>query len=470
MTTRSIADLPAPRGLPLLGNALQLKPQTMHLQLEAWARELGPMYRIRVGPKRAAVITDMELAQQAMRDRPETFRRLRAFEPVAKELGMHFLFTAEGEMWKRQRRLWMASLNAQQLKPFHEGLAAVTRRLLRRWQRAADRGESLDVLAELMRYTVDVTMLFAMGVDANTLEQGEDVIQRHLGEIFRALGRRLFVPFPYWHYIRLPADRRVERALVAVRTEVQRLIEVAKSRMDADPARRAAPSCLLEALLVAREQDGEGFSDDDVYANTIGALLAGEDTTANTLCWMVHYLSLHADIFSGARAEADALLGTYTGEDASAVAGVERFPAYLPCVDGTMNEVLRLRPIGPFFFLSAQRDTVLGDLALPAGSDVILLTRQAAGCAPEASPAPHFAPAEQANAAPGRAPTMPFGFGPRLCPGRNLAIAEMRSVALMLARNFELESVPGPGPVQERALFTIGPANVRVRLRRRAAA
>lgn len=473
-TLRQVRDLPGPRGLPLLGNVRQLRPmENLHLRLESWALEFGPMYRFRIGRRDIAVITDLELAHQALRDRPEGFRRLRAFEPVVAEMGFDFLFTSEGERWKRQRRLWMASLNAQQLRPFNEGLAQVTRRLMRRWQQAADTGSSVDVLSELMRYTVDVTMLFAMGVDANTLEQGDDVIQRHLNHVFPALGRRMIAPFPYWRYVRLAADRAVDRALVAVRAEVQKLIEIAKQRLADDPQRKQAPSCLLESLLVARERDGEAFTDDDVFANTIGALLAGEDTTANTLCWMVHYLTVEPDVFAGARAEADALLGPWReGDEADAVPSADRFPAYLRHVDGTMNEVMRLRPIAPFLFLSALRDTVLGNLKLPAGTDVVLLLRAAAGSAPGSSPAPAFAiPPEHAAGpdGPGRAATLPFGYGPRMCPGRNLAIAEMRSVILMLARNFELEAVPGTAPVAEKVQFTMMPTNVRARLRRRVA-
>ena len=62
---------------------------------------------------------------------------------------------------------------------------------------------------------------------------------------------------------------------------------------------------------------------------------------------------------------------------------------------------------------------------------------------------------------------MPFGYGPRMCPGRNLALAEMRSVALMMARHFTLEAVPQAQPVTEVISFTLVPDNLRVRFRRR---
>lgn len=55
---RSVDMLPGPRGLPLFGNALQIKSHQMHLQLEAWARQFGPYYQLRLGPRRIMVVAD----------------------------------------------------------------------------------------------------------------------------------------------------------------------------------------------------------------------------------------------------------------------------------------------------------------------------------------------------------------------------------------------------------------------------
>ncbi|MDE0049650.1 MAG: cytochrome P450 [Rhodospirillales bacterium] len=61
---------------------------------------------------------------------------------------------------------------------------------------------------------------------------------------------------------------------------------------------------------------------------------------------------------------------------------------------------------------------------------------------------------------------VPFWAAPRLRLGRHLALLEIRTVLAMLYRNFEVEPVPGP-PVEERLAFTMVPANLSVRLKRR---
>lgn len=469
---RRIEDLPRPRGVPLLGNALQLDPPRLHLKLEEWAQELGPLYRVAAAHRQFLVVSEMDAIHQVLRDRPEGFSRMRSYEPAAIEMGFNGVFSSEGEPWRRQRKVWMASLNAQQLRGFHVQLAEITQRLLRRWQRAADRGDALDVVAELMRYTVDVTMRFALGHEANTLEQDEDIIQRHLNQIFPALARRIAAPVPYWRWIRLPADRALDRAIVALRGAVDQLIAKARERLQDDPARREAPSCFLEALLVARERDPESLSEQDVFANAVTVLLGGEDTTATTLSWLIHHCCEHPEIYPRLRAEADALLAA--APDNGGIPMADRFPAYLEHTDGALNETLRLKPIAPVYGLTSRRDAVLAGVRVPAGTDLFLLPRAASGNAPSSTPEPRFDPVaaheatDPALRGPGRAATLPFGFGPRMCPGRNLALAELRTVTLMLAHHFDLEAVPGAAPVSELFSFTVVPQHLRVRLHRRA--
>jgi cytochrome P450 len=456
---RTLDDLPGPDGLPLLGNAHQLPAEHLHEVLEGWSRQYGSMYAIRLGARRAVVTSDPQQCQQVLRERPDTFSRLSTMEPVAIELGMNGLFSSEGERWRRLRRIWIAALNAAQIRPFFPQLTEVTARLLRRWQRAAATGEAVDAQADLMRYTVDVTMRFSLGHDANTLETDGDVIQEDLHPVMAAMGRRARAPFPYWRYVKLPADRELDRAVAKLRRSVGALIEQARARLAADPALAQRPRNLLEALLVTRDDDGSPLTDEDIFGNTMTVLLAGEDTTANTLAWMMHYLALHPAAQQKLRAEADALLG-----DAPLWTRLEQGES-MRYVEALMSEALRLKPVAPFFLMTALADTQLGDVVVPKGTGVILLARRLAEAqfdrASEFDPERWLALSPHAYA---QKPPMPFGGFARVCPGHNLAVTEIRSVATMLARHFDLAPAPGPGPVAEHLVFTLQPMNLRVRL------
>jgi hypothetical protein len=80
---RTLSDLPSPRGLPLLGNALQFDVPRLHLILEEWAEECGSVFTIGLGPKRIFVCSDADLLQTALRERPDGYRR---FSPSRRSL------------------------------------------------------------------------------------------------------------------------------------------------------------------------------------------------------------------------------------------------------------------------------------------------------------------------------------------------------------------------------------------------
>lgn len=64
---------------------------------------------------------------------------------------------------------------------------------------------------------------------------------------------------------------------------------------------------------------------------------------------------------------------------------------------------------------------------------------------------------------------MPFGSGPRLCPGRYLALLEIKLAMAMLLSRFEIETVDTPdgSEAQEVMAFTMNPVGLRMRLRER---
>lgn len=461
---RRIADLPGPRGLPILGNLLQIEPERIHLVLEGWARQYGSLFTIRLGPKPALVVSDVKLTEPMLRDRPQTFRRPSPMTTVFGELGMKGVFTAEGEAWRWQRRLAMEALSQRHLRGFYPVLKTVAERLLRRFERAADTGRELDLAAEFKLFTVDVTMLLVFGHDVNTLEQeGGDVIQNQLEHIFPLLNRRLIALFPYWRYFKLPSDRRLTRALHKVSDWLEARIAESRARLASDPQRGEQPANFIEAMICSRNAEGEPFGNDVLLGNALTMLLAGEDTTAYTIAWAVHHLCDAPGATAALQRECDDTLGA------------ERVPAELEqtaslrYASAVANEAMRLRPVAPMVFLESNHDTAVGDVALPRGSLAILLTRLSALDGAHFADPQAFKPERWIEGDKPHDPSasLPFGSGPRICPGRSLALLEMRVVLSTIYRSFVVERVGRSEDVSELHSFTMMPRGLRVRLRRR---
>lgn len=480
---QTLRDLPGPSALPLLGNALQIKIDTIHRTLEQWAAKYGPIYKFHLGPKPVVVISDVMLNDQILRARPNRFRRIGAIESIFKEMGMHGVFSAEGEEWKHQRKLAMQALSTKYLRNFYPTLAKVIERLQNRWSKAAQMDTTFDVQKDFMRMTVDVTTNLAFGYDMNTLENDGDVIQGHLERIFPALAQRVNAPVPYWRYLKLPADHKLDHSLAAIHKAVQSFINEARQRMAREPQRLAEPQNFLEAMLALAAEDDQHFTDEEIAGNVFTMLVAGEDTTANTLTWMLYYMCRHPEIQSRMQREIDAVLGDE-----------ERLPTLqdaekLHFIEAVAEETMRLRPVAPLIFLEANEEVLIGNLQLPAGTTLFLATLPGAVDEQNFSDANTFRPERwlQPKTATSGCPFhqtadesttklsnhnrnahIPFGHGPRLCPGRTLAFVEIKLAMAMLCRHFTVSADSDLDAVEEIWAFAMMPNGLHVRLTPRA--
>ena len=461
MTLSSIADLPGPRRLPLLGNAHQLMPTSRaHLAVEEWARRYGSILRFDAGPRRVVAVGDAEAINEILRDRPEGFRRWRDQQAVIEEMGPPGVFVAEGDDWKRQRRLIVTTLNTHYLHRYFGVVRTSTERLRRRLREAAGEGRSLEIADELTSYTVDITSALALGHDLNTLERRDSELQGHIQRVMEMTARRIGAPFPYWRWFRLPADRALDRSLVEMKRAISDFVEAARARMDAEPERYEEPPNLLEGMLAAQKADGT-FSDGDIVGNMITILLADEDTTANTLGWTIWLLASRPDIQARLSDEAHEALG-----DGALPVEYESIEQ-LPYTEAVLRESMRLKDVSPLLLAEPIEETTLCDTRIHAGTRLLLLLRHAsltaAGRSDEFYPERWLEDSDET-----RAPkTLAFGAGPRFCPGRNLAFLEAKAAIATISRDFEWELDPAAGPVREAFKFAMVPEGLRVRLRER---
>ena len=471
---RQFDQLPGPRGLPVVGNLLQIQPDRLHLQMEQWCRDFGPVFKLKLGPRKAVVFGDHSLVQATLRDRPDGFRRTSRLREIVEEMGLPVgVFNATGEAWKRQRRMVMHGFDPAHVRRYFPSLQGVAQRLVGRWQQAAATGTAIDLQADLMRYTVDTIAGLAFGATVNTLETDDDVIQQHLDQIFPAITRRVFAPLPTWRWFPSAADKALQRSLVAVKQAVDGFIAQSRAQLAADPSRRESPHNLLEAMITAADQPDSGIDDSQVAGNVLTMLLAGEDTTANTIAWMIHLLWANPLTLALATEEVRRVCGT---EPLPTLAMVEQ----LDYVEACCHETMRLKPVAPLLPQQALRDATVGGVQITEGMIVFGLMRvdsvseahvpQAAAFEPqrwlggEGKPGN---PGQMASAA--KRISMPFGAGPRICPGRYLALLEMKMAMAVLLQHFDIaavDTIDGQAPA-EQLNFTMTPVGLRMRLRAR---
>jgi len=180
--------------------------------------------------------------------------------------------------------------------------------------------------------------------------------------------------------------------------------------------------------------------------------LAGHATTAETLTWWAWCMAANPKAQATARAEVEHVL-----EGASPTADSLRILRFLT---QTLEETMRLYPVAPLLFTRRLTAPVsLGHWNLPVGT-LVAIPVQVIHHDPRWYPEPlAFLPQRFAPEAPAipRGAFLPFGTGPRVCLGQNLAMAEMTVIAAMILQRFSLSVPHGMLPPQPTMKVTLRP-------------
>jgi cytochrome P450 len=209
---------------------------------------------------------------------------------------------------------------------------------------------------------------------------------------------------------------------------------------------------ILSLLLRARTEEGEALSDRELRDELLTLVLAGHETTANSLAWTWERLVRTPPAYDRLRE------AVRSGDDAEEV------------IEATITEGMRVRPVIP---MVGRRVTVpwrIGDYAVPAGTPIsmsILLLHHREDVYPQ----PHaFRPERWLAHKPGTYEWIPFGGGIRRCLGAALAMAEQRVVLEAMARRLDLEADdPEPERAVHRNVTMIPSRGARVVVRERRA-
>ncbi|WP_330926011.1 cytochrome P450 [Candidatus Sororendozoicomonas aggregata] len=446
MSIHHIDDLPAPPARFPLGHLKTLRQSDMRRQLLEWSKQYRGLYKIRVMHEALVVIGRGTLIQEVLRQHPGAFRRRSTMQSVFQELGINSLLSAEGQ---QQRMLFNPAFSGEHLRAFFPSMSRVTRQLLNKAGHIAQSGNPVDGRWLFTQYTVDMLSNLVFGYDTNTLSGNNDVLRGHLAALFPGLNTRVTSAFPYWHWYKTSKDKKLEQALNTVHVFLeQRITEVKKQVFD-QPTLRKKPENLLQALVVAQEENSDAFSDSSVISNAAAILVAGEDTTSSLLSWLAYLLALHPDIQSAVQEE---LLGL---PDAS----LQQWPLpQTPLLTASIYESMQLKPAPPFIFAEALQDCAVGDLFVPKSTRLVMLSN---AMSPDEG---HFPEPEVFN--PYRwlenrwlekdkctdSQVMPFAIGLGASPDLSLALPEITLSMGRLLEKYTI-SVTDAEPVRERCDF-----------------
>ncbi len=467
---KTLNDLPTPPGFPLVGNMLRLDSSERHHLLDEWVGEYGSMYRFRQGPKKnIVVITDADLQNEVLLERPGRFRRMSTIETVFDEMGIGCVFSAEGDYWRAQRKVVNQMLGLKYQRLFLPTLTHHVTRLQAHWEKAAEQNLAVDVHHDLLRISLDVIVAFIFGQDINSRQNRGEEIHQLLGDIFVTLSRRIHSITPYWRYVKLPVDREVVGTVSQMVAILHEFVAVARQRMSDQPELAEKPTNYLEAILAEKDEtDRPKYSDKEIVGNVLIMLLAGEDAIADVLTWTMYNICAYPEIQQKLQEEVAA-----AQEIEPNLETMEAIDA-LKFTDAVVSETLRMHPADHALFMETDEDVELGGYLIPKGTVIFLLIRFSMqdddnfGLGTEFHPERWLAARNcPFHGAHNRKAFVPFGNGPRGCPGRTLSYLEMKRIVAMICHNFDIQFADGPPTMTEEWGILMTPRGLSVRFTRR---
>jgi cytochrome P450 len=406
--------------------------------LDACVRRHGPLFTLRMPPFDAFVAAtepqDVERVLMGTTTRFEEGAASAILEPL---VGRSSLILSAGDMHMRQRKALLPAFHGSLAERWEQPIAEIAERHLARLPL-----ETPIALREPMReIALDAICRILFGNDdPATYRELRDDVARGLDPRIVVL---LWFPTLWRRHGRLNPARPHQRRRAYIHGLVHELI----ARRRADPAHTERDD-VLSVLVAARDEQGEPLADGEVRDLLLGLLMAGHETTANSLTWAFERLSRtpHARI---RLAEEVADGGT----------------EYL---DAVVSETLRTRPSVIDAVRTATSEIELGGYPIAPGT-VVSAMLTAMHRRPDLWPDPlAFRPERFLNGRPRPYSYMPFGGGIRHCIGASLSLVEMRTV-LRTAIGM-LEILPAPNREERMRLtgITLTPSRGgRVVLRKR---
>lgn len=335
------------------------------------------------------------------------------------------LLTADGEVWKQRRRILQPAFHHEMIALTETEVLRALTNLHSRWHKTLNSGEQiLDIDQEMMSLALEITgnTLFGTDLSGEALEITSATINALHGVVARAqnpLALPLKVP--------TPGNQSMNKAVARLDQAIARIIKLrAKDRLPAGTPIRD----MLDVLLAA--EDESQINPQQLRDEIATFIVAGHETVASGLTWAIHLLANNQD-------------------EQTALANDPKRSTQV------FDETLRLFPPAWLITRRTLDPVVVDEIEIPANSLVILspwVTHRHESIWEKPN---EFNSDRMKNGVP-QVGYLPFGAGPRLCIGKDMALLEGQKVLADLFSHWKITPLT-TGPVPIDASVTLRPVN-----------
>jgi cytochrome P450 len=395
--------------------------------LDECARRYGDWFTVRVPGVSPFVFTsDPAAVREVFLGDADALHAGEANRPLGAFMGERSSLFLDGAEHLRQRRLLLPAFHGERMASHAVAMRSAADNAIASWPI----GQQFPIHPQMRAITFETIVRAVFGFEDDaagaelraSLKKLFALYSSGLGTLFSLPAMRIDAgPWSPWgRAVRL--TRQIDSILYA---------EFARRRSDGVEGR----ADVLSMLLAARYEDGQPVPDKVIRDEMYTLMLAGHETTAATMAWVINRLVTNPDVMERARAEVFLVLGNQQ-LDASHV-------GKLKYVDAVINETMRLDPVVPNIGRALTRPLTIAGRELPAGVTIapcIYLVHRR----PELWPDPEqFNPDRFLETRQSPYSFFPFGGGARRCLGAAFATYQMKIVIAQILSRVELKPVTG---------------------------
>lgn len=409
--------------------------------------EHGDTFRLKIGLGKSVIFSrNAYLAEYVLQKNQKNYSKSSIqTKDLAKYVG-HGLLTAEGDHWKKQRKLIQPAFHKKQLTLLLDSIHNAILTELNKIETDTEI-DVFPIFNDLAFQTV-VKSLFSSAVGEKDIarlqyitEAAQKMLVRELRQPFLSLW------FKYGGEIKKHTDLTDEARVI-----LKKLVKARKENGERE-------NDLLDMLLDARYEDGNEMDDEQLIDEILILFTAGHETTSNALTFAAELLARNPEsqqkIFEEvikAKQETDSLMG---------------FIQSCSYTKKVIEETMRLYP--PAYFIdrvNLEADSFEG-MEIPKGSNLLfsfyeIHKHKSHWVDPEKFDPERFSDSDPYLHTPFYAP---FGAGPRKCIGNNFAMFEMILAVAEMVVNYKI--APKSDPIEILPLITLKPKNAILRFQKR---
>ena len=393
-------------------------------QFPKWIEEYGDVFRLKGAIGQATILGSPELAHEVLVERYSRYQKKSLSYAVLRILMGNGLVTSEGEFWRGQRKLVQPAFHRKRLDAIFAMMVDRVSDLVTRFKEIAMSGEAVDLTPYLSHLTLDI---ISRAMFSSDVQGAASQVSKHIHILNAYALRMIRNPWLFLLPKRIPLP--FTSCPVGSLNSMNRIVNGIIQSRRKQPAEH---DDLLSMLISATEEEtGRGMTDEQLRDEVMTIFVAGHETTANAMAWLLYLVSKHPDVEQKLLAE----IAAKFPEGGLNSANIHAFTY----VRELIEESLRVYPSIWSIGRRCTEADELGGYQIPIGMNVVVPIfyfhwSERFWKDPQKFDPSRFSPDRRPP--PQSLVYMPFGAGPRSCIGNHFALQELMIMTILFYRAF----------------------------------